>query len=201
MNAASQVPAACRSSYDAFLACANTSGVVCSGGNPQFSSCGAQMSAVGQCISNALLDGGVTPPADAEPPPPRDASGPPGNPTAPCATDTSGPSRECGWNPGVNFTCTPGQMFLVGCNSTAGSGPACAAPLGACMGDTVVRVCSGSAPCSSSDELDSADDTCGTCAVATITCPASGMIHVLTGSFRTSSMTTCVPAVRPATAN
>lgn len=191
------VPAACQSQYSALNSCGNSSPIMCNGPSDiRFTNCESQRQTLQMCIS-ANLDAGVTPPRDATPPP-NDVSGPPGSPTSPCASEMSGSSRDCGWNPGVNLTCTPGQMVLVGCNSTAGSGAACTAPLGVCSGDTVLRVCSGSAPCSGADEIESADDTCGTCPVATITCPASGMIHVLTGPYRTTTTgTTCTPALRP----
>lgn len=142
---------------------------------------------------------GTTPPPD---------GGTTTDPTRPCTGTYSGTARECGWTTVRTLTCTPGRTVTVGCNSTAGMGTLCATPLGTCTGDPLMRVCSGTTPCGYAARLDSAnagvgavnpsDDTCGTCPVTTVTCPASGQITVLAGNYSNTSAGagTCSPALR-----
>ncbi len=125
--------------------------------------------------------------------------------TAACTVAASGTTRDCGWRTGSTFTCTPGRLTTVGCNSTADTtNTLCSPTIGACVGDPVLRVCPGSAPCTSTSALvatnGNPDDECGTCPVVQVTCPTSGQIYVLTGDYNTSATSTqhgtCTPAVR-----
>jgi Plexin repeat len=125
--------------------------------------------------------------------------------TAACTVASMGTARDCGWRTSGTFTCTPGRLTTVGCNSTTSTtSPLCAPTIGSCVGDPILRVCPGSAPCTSATALvpsvGNADDLCGTCPVVQITCPTSGQINVLTGDYNTSTTSTqrgtCSPAVR-----
>ncbi len=125
--------------------------------------------------------------------------------TATCTTASAGTARDCGWRTSGTFTCTPGRVITVGCNSTADStNPLCASTIGSCVGDPVLRVCPGSTPCTSATALvpsaGDADDECSTCPLVQVTCPTSGQINVLTGDYNTSSTSTqhgtCSPSVR-----
>lgn len=128
-----------------------------------------------------------------------------GGVTAACTVAAAGTTRDCGWRSGSTFTCTPGRITTVGCNSTADTtNTLCSPTLGACVGDPILRVCPGSAPCASASALvatnGNADDECGTCPVVQVTCPTSGQIYVLTGDYNTSATSmqhgTCSPSVR-----
>ncbi|MFO0652125.1 MAG: hypothetical protein U0326_38255 [Polyangiales bacterium] len=125
--------------------------------------------------------------------------------TAACTAASTGTTRDCGWRTGSTFTCTPGRLTTIGCNSTADTtNPLCSPTLGACTGDPILRVCPGSSPCTSTTALvatnGNPDDECGTCPVVQVTCPTSGQIHVLTGDYNTSATSTqrgtCSPSVR-----
>lgn len=193
------VPAACQSQYSALNTCGSSSPIMCNGPSDiRFTNCEAQRQALQTCISSNL-DAGVTPPPQDAAPPPSDVSGSTGDPTAPCPGGISGgETRECGWLPGMTFSCTPGQMVVVGCTGMGGSNPLCTPPLGACTGDPVMRVCPGTTPCSNGAALRSLDDACGLCPVTAVTCPASGSVYVLTGPLNSSNGGTCTPALRPA---
>lgn len=182
-STASRVPASCLPLFNEFLVCAQSSPVECSGTTATFTDCTSLQAQVGQCI---LRDAGVSPDA-----------GVPADPTSPCPGSWSGLSRECGWTRAGTFPCTPGDDVVVGCNATAAASPTeCAMALGACTGDPVMRVCSGASICTEATQLASEDDTCGACPVTTVTCPPSGTITVMVGSYSSSSAGTCTPAVR-----
>lgn len=104
------------------------------------------------------------------------------NPTTPCAGAYEGPTRECGWVSRVSYTCAPGTTLTVGCVAGGDGGAACS-PLGMCNGDPVLRVCPGSAPCTYRRSLATVDDTCGTCPLATVSCPPEGRVNVLSGNY------------------
>jgi uncharacterized protein YjbI with pentapeptide repeats len=92
-----------------------------------------------------------------------------------CAVQSSGAGRSCGFlSMGVG-SCTPGQAVAVG-------GGGCG--LGASQGDTVMRVCSGTAPCEANSRslLDSDEGACfSTSPRVSFTCPSSGFYNVLAG--------------------
>jgi hypothetical protein len=177
-----RLPASCRSTFDALVACARTSPITCSGTTPTFSACGAEQTR----LTNCLLPDGGTP----------DVPTTTGDPTAACTGTFGGPDRECGWSRGGVLSCTPGRTVTVGCNSTAGTGTLCTSTIGSCTGDPVLRVCPGTTPCSATTELTSADDTCGTCPVVSVTCPTSGSVLVLVGPYSSTTAGTCVPQLR-----
>ncbi|MBL8605537.1 MAG: hypothetical protein JNK72_26635 [Myxococcales bacterium] len=123
--------------------------------------------------------------------------------TACGSTVTQGPNRNCGWTFGMTFTCLPNRATMVGCSGSAGVGSLCQPSYGVCTGDPVMRVCPGTAPCSAASALavlsGNADDQCGTCPSAYVTCPSSGQIYVMTGDYdsnQPSQRGTCTPAVR-----
>jgi hypothetical protein len=93
-----------------------------------------------------------------------------------CAVPTSGDDRTCGFvSMGVG-SCTPGQVLDVG-------GGGCG--LGAAQGDTVMRVCAGTAPCEhiSRSILGSGESACfGVNPKVQITCPSSGLYNVMAGA-------------------
>lgn len=182
----SVVPAMCRASYDALLACGRSSPIMCTGtgAGVRFTSCPTQHANFESCITG-MFDSGVI-----------DSGVPTTDPTRPCTGTFSGPSRECSWLPGRTFTCTPGRTVTVGCNSTAGTGTLCTSTIGSCSGDPVLRVCPGTSPCSASSALSSADDTCGTCPVVSVTCPSSGSVYVLAGSYSDTTSGSCTPSLR-----
>lgn len=180
------VPAQCRASYDALLACGRTSSIMCTGtgAGVRFTSCPTQHANFEACILG-MRDSGVV-----------DTGVPTTDPTRPCTGAFSGTSRECGWQPGRTLACTPGRTVTVGCNSSAGTGTLCTSSIGSCSGDPVLRVCPGTSPCSAANALSSADDTCGTCPVVSVTCPSSGSVYVLTGSYSDTTSGTCLPSLR-----
>ncbi|MCP3141465.1 ADYC domain-containing protein [Pyxidicoccus xibeiensis] len=108
-----------------------------------------------------------------------------------CFGQSYGEARGCGWKSGGVGRCTPGTSVTVS------TGP-CEQP-GA--EDTVLRVCSGFAPCehTSTSKLASNDDSCGTLAAhATFQCPASGTFSVLVGAYSSTSPLTAVPVAEGA---
>ncbi len=120
---------------------------------------------------------------------------PDGDPTVACAGTETGPWRNCGYavtQPGL--TCTPGADYYAGCGSFCGLGGS-----GACVDDPVLRVCEGTEPCGGRDSLANDDDSCGAyCPRARFTCPASGTISILTGSWDPSVSYTCDATIAPA---
>lgn len=99
-------------------------------------------------------------------------------------------TRDCGWTLDGNYTCTPGEPVTASCSGGCD---------GTCVGDPVMRVCEGpDNPCYSYQALGSDDDSCGTthCPVVSVTCPAGGVVTVLTASWKSSSgPATCDPVV------
>ncbi|HWO09896.1 MAG TPA: hypothetical protein VNN80_10465, partial [Polyangiaceae bacterium] len=73
-----------------------------------------------------------------------------------------GAQRDCGWVSGAFETCTPGATVDLGCPG--------------CVGDAVLRVCEGNAPCTSEQALASGDDvdSADSCPATHFTCPRSG---------------------------
>ena len=109
------------------------------------------------------------------------------DPTVACARRTEGIDRECGWTEATERTCAAGTMVTVGCGSACGLGDGC-------VGDPILRVCEGSAPCNGPVALVSDDDSCmsgGYCPMARFTCPASGTYLVLTAPYRSSTSYSC----------
>lgn len=110
--------------------------------------------------------------------------------TEACAGSGTTEARDCGWQVAGNYTCTPGEPVDVGCTDGCGD---------ACVGDPVMRVCEGADnPCFSWQALGNDDDACGTthCPVVPITCPAGGVVTVLTASWRASDgPATCDPVL------
>ncbi len=116
-------------------------------------------------------------------------------PTEPCpdgldAASTRGTHRECGWELAGTFACTPGEQFRAGCNAT------CPAPIGACTGDPMMRVCDHADPdgnCSASQNLDDADNNCGSQCPRTraLLCPDSGEVDVYVAPSRLGEAFTC----------
>lgn len=114
-----------------------------------------------------------------------------------------GPDRDCGWRPGVVLSCAPNRATMVGCTAGAGMGSLCQPSYGACVGDPVLRVCAGTAPCNAAAAMrplsGSFDDQCGTCPSGYVTCPASGQIYVMTGDYDSNNAMqrgTCSPVAR-----
>lgn len=108
--------------------------------------------------------------------------------TSPCATPTSGTSRDCGWRVDSVRTCTPGTRLEVGCSASCG--------LGACTGDAMIRLCTGARSCTSSASFAQNDDACaGLCPRVETTCPGDGRYTILTAPF-SSGTYTCSIAVR-----
>lgn len=136
---------------------------------------------------------------------PRDAGtvdAGPVNITRACTTGTAardGLEAECGWALGQTYTCTPGTTVVVGC--TGGAVIGCAASLGACSGDPMIRTCAGSGQCSYAGRLMpvevtgySEDDACDRCPLARYTCPSAGRVSVYQRAFylsRDAGATSC----------
>ncbi len=114
------------------------------------------------------------------------------DPTRPCATSEQGQHRDCGWEAeSAARRCAPGAAVTVACDA------ACGPPLGACAGDTMIRVCGAEAPCDDRGALAANDDACAAdgarnpCSRVSFTCPASGAYRVLTGAYRAGDDYTC----------
>ncbi len=108
-----------------------------------------------------------------------------------CSGNDSSETRDCGWTFVGNYTCTPGDPVQADCSGGCTD---------TCEGDPVMRVCDGADnPCYSYQALGSDDDGCGSgnhCPVVEITCPAGGVVTVLTGSWRSSDgPATCDPVL------
>lgn len=122
----------------------------------------------------------------------------------PCPNNQpQGPTRNCGWRNGMVLSCLANRATMVGCTAGAGVGSLCQPSYGACAGDPVMRVCPGTAPCTAANALPALsgnfDDQCGTCPSGYVTCPAGGMIYVMTGdydSFEPTQNGTCSPVAR-----
>jgi len=97
-----------------------------------------------------------------------------------CAATTTGQTRSCGFVSKGAGSCEPGTAVTLG-------GGACGT--GACTGDAMLRVCSGTEPCEygSGTMLASGDDACSTlCPQVIFTCPSTGTYNVLAGPYNTS---------------
>jgi hypothetical protein len=118
---------------------------------------------------------------------------PPTGPTGRCDPPTVGLTRECGFTNAGTFSCSAGQPVRLGC------GASCPEALGSCSGDTVLRVCDGTQPCSSPSALAQNDDCAGGtgCSSVSFTCPPSGQYTVLTGAFSSDATAVCTLAHQP----
>lgn len=121
-----------------------------------------------------------------------DAGGPRVDPTLPCAGTEQGMHRDCGWDAeDAPRSCPPGARVELGCDDR------CGPPLGQCLGDPMIRVCEGTAPCVDAAALAANDDACpgdggsNPCARVVFTCPPSGRVRVLRGPFRSGAAYTC----------
>lgn len=128
---------------------------------------------------NDVASVGVTVPADMPDP----------DPTTPCAGTETGPYRSCGFDVRASgLSCVPGAEYDAGCGAMCGLGDA-----SACMNDPVIRVCEGAEPCGGRASLANDDDSCGDgiCPRARFTCPVSGTVTLLTGSWDPSATYRC----------
>jgi len=97
-----------------------------------------------------------------------------------CSATATGQARSCGFVSKGAGSCQPGTSVTLG-------GGACGT--GACTGDALLRVCSGTQPCEygSATMLVTGDDACSTlCPQVSFTCPATGTYNVLAGAYNTS---------------
>jgi hypothetical protein len=118
------------------------------------------------------------------------------DPTTPCAGTETGPFRNCGFDVrAAGLTCTPGETYQTGCGEMCGFGGA-----DACANDPVLRVCEGTEPCGGRASLANGDDDCGMsfCPRTSFTCPTSGVVTLLTGSWDPSAEYTCDAMIAPA---
>ncbi len=100
-----------------------------------------------------------------------------------CANYQESEYRDCGWEVAESFECTPDEPFTVGCTNNQD-----------CDADPVLRVCAGSATsCSGVEALASVDDFEGTCPQATVVCPESGVVTVLTAPYSVGDSYQCDP--------
>ncbi|WP_205519470.1 ADYC domain-containing protein [Pyxidicoccus caerfyrddinensis] len=98
----------------------------------------------------------------------------------------TGVRRSCGWGVEGQGLCKPGLTIRLtsgGCGTEAGS----------CLGDPMVRVCSGEKPCEYQGPgyLGSGDDASAcnsSCPDVTFVCPASGIYTVLAGAASSSPL-------------
>ncbi len=98
---------------------------------------------------------------------------------AACGTGAvgAGVARACGWKSAGRGRCAPASAVRLG----AGAAGACG---GTCVGNPMLRVCTGTAPCEQATALASSDDACGSpCPSVAFTCPASGHYNVLIAPF------------------
>jgi len=103
--------------------------------------------------------------------------------TEPCAGESYGQGRNCGWTDAGAFPCTPGEPVTLGCQGACD---------GSCWPDTVLRLCADGA-CRGADALGANDDAlCGSaCSAATVTCPAGGSITALVGAWDAARADIC----------
>jgi len=113
----------------------------------------------------------------------------PGDVLAACTSTVYGDARDCGWS-------IPEGMQGVACEPGAQIDLGCGCDVDTCNGDPVLRVCEGDQPCTAAAALASADDTCGRCPEATLTCPASGMYTVLTAAYEPGTPFLCAPSIQ-----
>lgn len=93
-----------------------------------------------------------------------------------------GLARACGWSAAGVGACTVGQTVHVATSQCGG-----------CLGDMMLRVCTGAAPCEQLSRLAENDDTwtstCQSlCPSADFVCPASGTFNVLTAPFASNEI-------------
>ncbi len=107
--------------------------------------------------------------------------------TEPCVTTGYGEYRNCGWEEAGTFNCVPGESLTLGCAD------ACE---GRCSTDTLMRVCEGeSTACRGEDALVNNDDGCGgSCSMATLACPESGVVTALVSAWASVDSATCTIA-------
>ncbi len=125
---------------------------------------------------------------------PPDAPDP--DPTLACTGTETGPFRNCGFDVrAMGLACTPGDSYEAGCGEMCGLGGAAA-----CADDPVLRVCEGTEACGGRASLANGDDGCGMsfCPRTTFTCPPSGAVTLLTGSWDPSVGYTCEATIAPA---
>jgi hypothetical protein len=95
--------------------------------------------------------------------------------------------RDCGWSSHPPQSCAPGTLVDLGCPD--------------CMGDTVLRVCEGTEPCTSDQALASGDDIseANLCAVTRFRCPPSGTYNWMSGLWFGNDLdsTACAAAELP----
>ncbi|MCP3103720.1 hypothetical protein LZ198_33040 [Myxococcus sp. K15C18031901] len=102
-----------------------------------------------------------------------------------CPTAQTGATRGCGFKVEGQGVCTSGTEVTL-------HGGACAGMGGSCVGNPVMRVCSGEKPCEylGVGYLTTGESACNaSCPVATFTCPRSGVYTVLAGPRTTSPVT------------
>lgn len=102
-----------------------------------------------------------------------------------------GPHRECGWTKQQTLTCTPGQLYRVGCSTCAN--------IGTCTGNPMLRICDPANPdpnCSFPAALAFNDDTCDACPrTRDVPCPDSGQLDVYTAPSVPGGSYTCNLAI------
>jgi hypothetical protein len=107
----------------------------------------------------------------------------------PCASDTLGQARDCGWRAVSIGFCSPGHSIRLGADAACGVG-SCSNPSTApfAVNDSMLRVCAGSGSCEYAAAIASNDDACGTwCSeIPAFTCPASGEFTVLAGNYHSA---------------
>ncbi len=107
------------------------------------------------------------------------------DPTDACPSDLTGAARDCGWEVNRGLTCTPGSTVTVGCNASCGAG--------SCVGNPMIRICSGDGPCTHALAVAENDDACGnSCPSVTFPCPLiRNRYTVMTGGFRAGAAYEC----------
>ena len=96
----------------------------------------------------------------------------------PWSSTTTGVARNCGWSAAAVGSCAPGGFTVVG---AGGCG------FGWGNGDSMLRICSGTAPCdfASSTRIATNDNACSSLLPkVSFTCPASGLYTVMIASAR-----------------
>jgi hypothetical protein len=122
-----------------------------------------------------------------------------------CFPPVSGEVRNCGWEPSVVGTCTPGQSVAVSANAPA------APPVGNCTGTvlgsgnipSVLRACAGIYGCDSNQSRHLRSSLPGACPgfpgpALTFMCPATGDFSVMVGPLLSGGPTDAVPGAAAA---
>ncbi len=103
----------------------------------------------------------------------------------------TGPHRECGWTKQQTLTCTPGQLYRVGCSACSN--------LGSCTGNPMLRICDPANPdpnCSFPAALAFNDDNCDACPrTRDVACPDSGQLDIYTAPSVPGGSYTCNLAI------